>query len=255
MIQLFNDYINYISSPEDHIRISGPATIGNLNIASENIQMNDYNFDSLASDTLPYTGFEVQGSTRVHGGCSMFALYNQFHSVSISFYDISNQFDNAKIYINITGKSGVLLTYSTDIGDCVTFDPRSIIPYGTYYGEFNDMFSGRLDSPTRLRRSASIIKRKLYYRGTVEEFGHISSSSSSQPCTPLRSVQDILADNELWDLHNLNMTPMRYQYRLTHLRNHRAILLQSPLQNHKPSPVSRNLLKSTFEIFMFFNDI
>lgn len=141
LIQLFNDYIDYISSPEDHIRISGPATIGNLNIASENIRMNDYNFDSLASDTLPYTGFEVQGSTRVHGGCSMFALNNQFHSVSISFLnDISNQFDNAKIYINITGKSGVLLTYSTDIGDCVTFDPRSIIPYSTYYGELKDMF-------------------------------------------------------------------------------------------------------------------
>lgn len=116
--------------------------------------------------------------------------------------------------------------------------------------EFNDLFSGRSDSSTRLRRSASIIKRKLYYRGTVEEFGHISSSSSSQPCTPLRSVQDILADNELWDLHNLNMTPMRYQYRLTHLRNHRAILLQSPLQNRKSPQVSRNLLKSKFEKLM-----
>ena len=141
LIQLFNDYINYISSPEDHIRISGPATIGNLNIASENIKMDDYVFDSLASDTLPYTGFEVQGSTRVHGGCSMFALNNQFHSVSISFLnDISNQVDNALKYINLTGKSGILFSYSTDIGDCVTFDPRSIIPYGTYYGELKDMF-------------------------------------------------------------------------------------------------------------------
>ena len=71
----------------------------------------------------------------------MFALNNQFHSVSISFLnDISNQFDNAKIYINIIGKSGILLTYLTDIGDCVTFDPRSIIPYSTYYGELKDMF-------------------------------------------------------------------------------------------------------------------
>lgn len=107
--------------------------------------------------------------------------------------------------------------------------------------EFNDMFSGQLESPTRFRHSTSIIKRKLNYFGTIEYFDKPAVSSSSLPATPVRYSYELSSD---LDMHDMNLTPMRYQYRLNQMRKHRAILLRSPLRPKEKPRMSRSLLRS-----------
>lgn len=114
--------------------------------------------------------------------------------------------------------------------------------------EFNDMFSGQLDSPTKLRRSASILKRKLNYSGTVENFDKMAFSLS-QPCTPVRDSNEI---TEAQETRRMTVTPMRYQYRLNQMRNRRAVLLKSPLRRRVEPTLSRSLFNSKYGFILFY---
>lgn len=78
-------------------RETGVSAIGNLNVAAEGFKNNDYTYDGLASGTIPYKGFMVQGSTRVQGDTADFVIDGEIYRTASSILiDIHNQYENIK---------------------------------------------------------------------------------------------------------------------------------------------------------------
>lgn len=78
-------------------RETGVSTIGNLNVAAEGFKVNDYTYDGLAPQAIPYKGFMVQGSTKVQGDTAEFVIDGERYRTSSSMLtDIHNQYDNIK---------------------------------------------------------------------------------------------------------------------------------------------------------------
>ncbi len=78
-------------------RETGVSVIGNLNVVGEGFHNNDYTYDSLAPQPLPYKAFMVQGSTRVQGDVADFVIDGKMYRTASSILiDIHNQYDNIK---------------------------------------------------------------------------------------------------------------------------------------------------------------
>ncbi len=78
-------------------RETGVSVIGNLNVVGEGFQNNDYTYDSLAPQPLPYKAFMIQGSTRVQGDVADFVIDGEMYRTASSILiDIHNQYDNIK---------------------------------------------------------------------------------------------------------------------------------------------------------------
>ena len=77
-------------------RETGVSVIGNLNVVGEGFHNNDYTYDSLAPQPLPYKAFMVQGSTRVQGDVADFVIDGKMYRTASSILiDIHNQYDNS----------------------------------------------------------------------------------------------------------------------------------------------------------------
>lgn len=130
-----------ITNLENHLLMKTRGLIGNFNIAVDNKVQNDYTPFTLASDTISKVGFAVQGSTRVHAETSIINIKGKEYKTSISILlDISNQYENAKEFEKITGKT-ITKEAETVTGKYYMVDVRSLLPYGSIYKELVNLLS------------------------------------------------------------------------------------------------------------------
>ncbi len=136
--ETINQIIKEIKKPRE----SGVSIMGNLNVAAEGFKVNDYIYDGIAPQTIPYKGFMVQGSTRVQGDVADFVIDGEIYRTASSILmDIHNQYKSIKKVD--TGDNATKEYYVEGKGMMKMADARKsgLSYFGGYYDKISNMLS------------------------------------------------------------------------------------------------------------------